>query len=90
MEIPPGLLDRPLVLTPFTRLCICAFCVSSLEAEKLNVRNSDPALPAGQRFYRDGMQNSTVPRLYHSSATLLPDGSVLSSGSCVFKRSERE
>jgi hypothetical protein len=27
------------------------------------------------------MANSTVPRLYHSSATLLPDGSVLTSGS---------
>ena len=41
----------------------------------------DPLLPSGQRFYRTNMGNSTVPRLYHSSATLLPDGSVFSSGS---------
>ncbi|PCH36106.1 copper radical oxidase [Wolfiporia cocos MD-104 SS10] len=41
----------------------------------------DPAAPAGSRWSREGLQNSTVPRMYHSSATLLPDGSVLVSGS---------
>lgn len=41
----------------------------------------DPTKPSGQRFYRDDMQASTIGRLYHSSATLLPDGSVLTSGS---------
>jgi len=41
----------------------------------------DPALPSGSQFYRKDMGNSTIPRLYHSSATLLPDGSILSSGS---------
>lgn len=34
----------------------------------------DPNAPAGQRFSSDGLQASEVPRMYHSSATLLPDG----------------
>ncbi|KAH8923414.1 copper radical oxidase [Atractiella rhizophila] len=37
--------------------------------------------PAGSKWSREGLQDSTVPRLYHSSATLLADGSVFSSGS---------
>ncbi|KZT10785.1 copper radical oxidase [Laetiporus sulphureus 93-53] len=41
----------------------------------------DPAAPAGQRWSREGLSASTVPRMYHSSATLLPDGSVMVSGS---------
>jgi hypothetical protein len=41
----------------------------------------DPSLPAGQRWSRDNISASTVPRMYHSSATLLPDGSVFVSGS---------
>lgn len=36
--------------------------------------------PAGSRF-SDVVAESTVDRMYHSSATVLPDGSVLSSGS---------
>lgn len=34
----------------------------------------DPSAANGSRWSTDGMQNSTVPRLYHSSALLLPDG----------------
>ena len=34
----------------------------------------------GSRF-SNIIANSTVDRMYHSSATLLPDGSILSSGS---------
>ncbi|KAF9010670.1 copper radical oxidase [Cyathus striatus] len=41
----------------------------------------DPNAPAGDRWSRDGLQPSTIPRMYHSSATLLADGSVLVSGS---------
>ncbi|KAF7315671.1 hypothetical protein MIND_00082700 [Mycena indigotica] len=37
--------------------------------------------PPGSRWSRDGLSASTIPRMYHSSATLLPDGSVLVSGS---------
>ncbi|GAA6008277.1 uncharacterized protein JCM10292_004115, partial [Rhodotorula paludigena] len=44
------------------------------------VRYYDPNQPKGQRFSR-AVANSTVDRMYHSSATLLPDGSVFSSGS---------
>jgi hypothetical protein len=39
----------------------------------------DPEAPSGQRWSRDGLGSSTVPRMYHSSATLLPDGE----GFCV-------
>nr|GAT58538.1 predicted protein [Mycena chlorophos] len=41
----------------------------------------DPSAPLGSRWSRDGLSASTVPRMYHSSALLLPDGSVLVSGS---------
>ncbi|KZT61288.1 copper radical oxidase [Calocera cornea HHB12733] len=41
----------------------------------------DPSLPAAERWTRDGLGSSTVARLYHSSAILLPDGSVFVSGS---------
>ncbi|BGP45591.1 hypothetical protein JCM10450v2_001410 [Rhodotorula kratochvilovae] len=44
------------------------------------IRYYDSNQPSGQRFSR-AVANSTVDRMYHSSATLLPDGSVLSSGS---------
>lgn len=41
----------------------------------------DPSLPAGQRWSSANLSASTVPRLYHSSVTLLPDGSLFVSGS---------
>ncbi|KIM27232.1 glyoxal oxidase [Serendipita vermifera MAFF 305830] len=41
----------------------------------------DPSRPSGQKWSDAGLQESTVPRMYHSSATLLPDGSVLVAGS---------
>ncbi|KAF7321783.1 hypothetical protein MKEN_00700100 [Mycena kentingensis (nom. inval.)] len=41
----------------------------------------DPSAPSGSRWTQDGMSASVVPRMYHSSAILVPDGSVLVSGS---------
>ena len=41
----------------------------------------DPEAPPGQRWSREGFQASKIPRLYHSSAMLLPDGSVFIAGS---------
>ncbi|KAF8160645.1 glyoxal oxidase [Crassisporium funariophilum] len=41
----------------------------------------DPNAETGHRWITDGLTASTVPRMYHSSATLLPDGSVMVSGS---------
>jgi len=38
------------------------------------------AAPYGQRF-TTGLAESEIPRMYHSSASLLPDGSVLVAGS---------
>ena len=34
----------------------------------------NPAAPSGRRWSSANLSASTVPRLYHSSATLLPDG----------------
>ncbi|CAL1706725.1 unnamed protein product [Somion occarium] len=41
----------------------------------------DPSAPKGQKWNRDGLSASKIPRMYHSSAVLLPDGSVFVSGS---------
>ena len=41
----------------------------------------DPTKPAGQRWSNTGFGTSKIPRLYHSSAVLLPDASVLIAGS---------
>jgi hypothetical protein len=54
----------------------------SLAAEEvLTPALYDPAAPAGQRWITEALGASTIPRLYHSSATLLPDGSVFIAGS---------
>ncbi len=45
----------------------------------LNAVIYDPSLPVGSRF--SILANTTIPRMYHSEATLLPDGRVLISGS---------
>ena len=37
--------------------------------------------PSGSRWQTEGLPESTVGRLYHSTATLLPDGSVFIAGS---------
>ncbi|KDQ61511.1 glyoxal oxidase [Jaapia argillacea MUCL 33604] len=41
----------------------------------------DPNAPAGQRWSNAGLSASTIARLYHSSAILLPDASVFVAGS---------
>nr|ABD61573.1 copper radical oxidase [Phanerodontia chrysosporium] len=41
----------------------------------------DPKKPTGQRWITEGLATSNIPRLYHSSALLLPDASVLIAGS---------
>lgn len=41
----------------------------------------DPNAPAGSRFNRDGLTASPHERMYHSTALLLADGSLLVSGS---------
>ncbi|KAH8096820.1 DUF1929-domain-containing protein [Cristinia sonorae] len=41
----------------------------------------DPTKPRGQRWSTAGFNTSPIPRLYHSSAMLLPDGSVFIAGS---------
>lgn len=41
----------------------------------------DPAATSGNKWSSDGLTASTVARMYHSSAVLLPDGSVMVSGS---------
>lgn len=41
----------------------------------------NPNAPAGSRWSSAGLGNSTIPRMYHSTALLLPDGSVMIAGS---------
>jgi len=41
----------------------------------------NPNAPAGSRWSSAGLGSSSVPRMYHSSAVLLPDGSVMIAGS---------
>ncbi|KAF8905703.1 glyoxal oxidase [Mucidula mucida] len=41
----------------------------------------DPKAEMGSRWSNEGLDASTIPRLYHSSALLLPDASVLIAGS---------
>ncbi|KAJ6622429.1 glyoxal oxidase N-terminus-domain-containing protein [Mycena sp. CBHHK59/15] len=41
----------------------------------------DPTGAAGRRFCSQGIPASTIPRLYHSTATLTPNGSILLAGS---------
>ena len=41
----------------------------------------DPTAPKGSRWSNAGLGASNIPRLYHSSAILLPDASVLVAGS---------
>lgn len=41
----------------------------------------DPSKPLGKRLSREGFGSSKIARLYHSSAILVPDGSVLIGGS---------
>ncbi|KAI8989724.1 copper radical oxidase [Trametes punicea] len=40
-----------------------------------------PSGPAGQRFSSVGMPRSNIPRLYHSVATLTPNGDIMIAGS---------
>jgi len=41
----------------------------------------NPNAPAGSRFSSAGLSSSNIPRMYHSSAILLPDASVMIAGS---------
>ncbi|KAK1749675.1 glyoxal oxidase [Echria macrotheca] len=41
----------------------------------------DPKRPEGKRWSSEGLSASTIPRMYHSTAILLSDGSIFVSGS---------
>ncbi|KAG2363190.1 glyoxal oxidase N-terminus-domain-containing protein [Suillus spraguei] len=41
----------------------------------------NPNMPAGSRWSNAGLSNSNIARLYHSSALLMPDASVMIAGS---------
>ncbi|KAG1826915.1 putative copper radical oxidase [Suillus subaureus] len=41
----------------------------------------DPIASAGQRFSSEGIRSSTIPRMYHSVATLTPSGDIMVAGS---------
>jgi hypothetical protein len=46
----------------------------------------DPTAPKGSRWSNAGLATSQIPRLYHSSALLLPDATVLIAGRWVHKQ----
>ena len=41
----------------------------------------DSAAPAGSRFFAQGLPESAIPRMYHSTATLTPRGDIMIAGS---------
>ncbi|KAJ7224940.1 hypothetical protein B0H12DRAFT_1149823, partial [Mycena haematopus] len=41
----------------------------------------DPTAPAGSRFSTTGLVASTIPRMYHSTASLTPNGTIMIAGS---------
>lgn len=41
----------------------------------------DPNADKGKKWNRDGIPDASLPRLYHSTALLAPDGSVITAGS---------
>lgn len=41
----------------------------------------DPLAPKGERFASEGLPSSSIPRLYHSVATLTPAGNIMIAGS---------
>ncbi|KAF5372603.1 hypothetical protein D9758_005222 [Tetrapyrgos nigripes] len=41
----------------------------------------DPTAPLGERFTQEGLPTSPIPRLYHSTSSLTPNGTVLLAGS---------
>ena len=41
----------------------------------------DPAAPVGERFSTEGLPESSIPRMYHSVATLTPYGDIMIAGS---------
>ncbi|KAJ7905801.1 copper radical oxidase [Mycena olivaceomarginata] len=50
-----------------------------------------PSAPRGSRFSSAGMPTSKIPRMYHSVATLVPDGRIMIAGSNPnLDRSEKE
>ena len=49
----------------------------------------DPTAPVGNRFLTQGLPESPIPRMYHSVATLTPNGDIMIAGSNPnFDRSE--
>ncbi|KAH7106856.1 DUF1929-domain-containing protein, partial [Auriculariales sp. MPI-PUGE-AT-0066] len=57
------------------------FYMSLATDEVLTPAIYDPSKPKGQRWITEGLKSSTIPRLYHSTAILLPDGRVMVAGS---------
>ena len=41
----------------------------------------EPSAPVGKRFLTDGLPESSIPRMYHSVATLTPYGDIMIAGS---------
>ena len=73
-------LTRPLPHLAFTRI-VFQHAESFGQAPLYMPAIYNPSAPQGQRWNRTGLTASTNERMYHSSAILLPDSSILISGS---------
>ncbi len=69
--------DGTMLITNGAQQGVAGFALAT--EPNLNAVLFDPTQPQGQRF--SILNNTNVPRMYHSEATLLPDGSILISGS---------
>ncbi|KAL4260895.1 Glyoxal oxidase [Pleurotus pulmonarius] len=54
---------------------------SNADKPALTAAVYDPDAPVGRRFSSAGIPASKVPRMYHSTASLTPDGSIILAGS---------
>ncbi|KAF8967015.1 hypothetical protein BDZ97DRAFT_1636315, partial [Flammula alnicola] len=73
-----GYSNQGTLTTPFSGM---PFGESLASGPVLTPAIYDPTAPAGSRWSKAGFSSSNIPRLYHSSAILLPDASVLIAGS---------
>ncbi|KAJ7307786.1 glyoxal oxidase N-terminus-domain-containing protein [Mycena albidolilacea] len=95
-QLPEGRIMADLILLPDGRVLVIDGAMTGVAgygnvADQIGQSNADnpafmpviydPAAPLGSRFSRDGLIASTIPRIYHSTASLTPNGTIMLAGS---------
>ncbi|KAF7370204.1 Copper radical oxidase [Mycena sanguinolenta] len=95
-QLPEGRIMGDMILLPDGRVLIVDGAMTGVAgygnvADEIGQSNADnpafmpviydPNAPLGSRFSRDGLIASTIPRMYHSTASLTPNGSIMLAGS---------